>query len=374
MVHVLVGDMFESKAQTLVNTVNCVGVMGKGVALEFKKRFPTMYEDYVQRCHAKQVRLGEPYLFRQMFEPWVVNFPTKDHWRSVSRLTDIEEGLEYLGRCYRDWGIESLAVPALGCSNGGLEWRVVGPTLYRHLATLDIPVELYAPLGTPVEQLQQVFLTRHTAIAPRSGVVTQLPKVNPAWIALVEIVSRIEREPYHWMVGRTIFQKIAYFATESGLPTGLQHQKHSYGPFAPELKPIITRLVNNGLLREEQIGNMLAIKLGPTYQDAREEYHADLTQWESIIERVTDLFLRMQTRQAEIAATIHFTARSLQRDTGNMPSEYEVFDEVMRWKARRPPLDEEEVAQAIRDLGTLRWLDVRPSEGLHVPDDVLLGV
>lgn len=111
MVKVILGDIFESEAQTLVNTVNCVGVMGKGIALEFKKRFPDMFEDYVKRCDAKEVRLGRPYLFRRMFFPWILNFPTKDHWRSVSRLQDIVKGLEYLRQHYKKWGITSLAVP-----------------------------------------------------------------------------------------------------------------------------------------------------------------------------------------------------------------------------------------------------------------------
>src|SRR5438128_2945626 len=93
---ILVGDILQSKAQTLVNTVNCVGVMGKGVALEFKNRFPDMYDDYVARCKAGEMRLGRPYFFRRLIPPWVLNFPTKEHWRSVSRLRDIEAGLEYL--------------------------------------------------------------------------------------------------------------------------------------------------------------------------------------------------------------------------------------------------------------------------------------
>src|SRR5947209_10500808 len=160
MIRTLTGDIFESTAQTLVNTVNCVGVMGKGLALEFKKRFPEMYEDYAARCAAGQVRLGKPYLFKSVLPPWILNFPTKDHWRSVPRLSDIIAGLEYLEQHYKDWEITSLAVPALGCSNGQLEWRVVGPTLYRHLSRLDIPVELYAPLGTPAEQLDTAFLSQ----------------------------------------------------------------------------------------------------------------------------------------------------------------------------------------------------------------------
>jgi O-acetyl-ADP-ribose deacetylase (regulator of RNase III) len=84
MVVTMVGDLFRSEAQTWVNTVNTVGIMGKGVALEFKKRFPDMYDDYVERCRRGEVRLGKPYLFKRSTTPWVLNFPTKDHWRSVS--------------------------------------------------------------------------------------------------------------------------------------------------------------------------------------------------------------------------------------------------------------------------------------------------
>lgn len=160
MITVRVGSLFESNAQTLVNTVNCVGVMGKGIALEFKQRFPKMYRDYEERCRAKQVRLGQPYLFKDLVGPWVLNFPTKDHWRSVSRLQDIIAGLEYLKRHYRAWGITSLAVPPLGCGHGGLEWRVVGQTLYRHLSELGIPVELYAPTALSNRSCPQPFWPR----------------------------------------------------------------------------------------------------------------------------------------------------------------------------------------------------------------------
>ena len=97
MFKALIGDLFESQAQTLVNTVNCVGVMGKGVAEQFKIRFPDMFADYKRRTDSKEVRLGEPYLYRDSSGMQIVNFPTKDHWRSPSRLADIERGLDYLG-------------------------------------------------------------------------------------------------------------------------------------------------------------------------------------------------------------------------------------------------------------------------------------
>jgi len=96
-VKIVIGDIFKSKAQTLVNTVNCVGVMGKGLALEFKNRFPDMFKDYYIRCQNKEVYLEKPYLFKRLILPWILIFPTKEHWRSTSNISDIEKGLQYLG-------------------------------------------------------------------------------------------------------------------------------------------------------------------------------------------------------------------------------------------------------------------------------------
>ena len=146
------GDLFASQAQTLVNAVNTVGVMGAGIALAFKRRFPEMFADYVRRCKAGEFKLGEPYVFTG--EPparqWVLNFPTKGHWRERSRLGPIRDGLAHLRDHHLEWGITSLAVPALGCGAGGLAWEEAQPALLEGLGSLRIPVELYAPVtGRP---------------------------------------------------------------------------------------------------------------------------------------------------------------------------------------------------------------------------------
>jgi O-acetyl-ADP-ribose deacetylase (regulator of RNase III) len=159
MIEALIGDLFESRAQTLVNAVNCVGVMGKGVALEFKRRFPAMFKDYASRCRQKEVRLGEPYLYRDdETGRLIVNFPTKDHWRSPSRLQDIAAGLDYFVAHVSDWGISSVAMPALGCGHGGLEWSQVGPFMYRKLHELPMNIEVYVPYGTPEHAVTTEFL------------------------------------------------------------------------------------------------------------------------------------------------------------------------------------------------------------------------
>lgn len=373
MVRVLIGDLFESKAQTLVNTVNCVGIMGKGIALEFKTRYTVMFEEYVQRCKSGEMQLGKPYLYRPLITPWILNFPTKQHWRAVSRLSDIIAGLQYLERHYKEWEITSLACPALGCSNGQLEWRVVGPTLYHYLSRLDIPVELYAPFDTPQEQMEMAFLAREVDLSTATRNFTEVERIPAAWVALVEIVARVDREPYRWPIGRTMLQKMAYFATEEGLPTQLEYRRSSYGPFAEELKPMLTRLVNNGLLQEKHLGSMFAIQPGITSEGATATYKGDLREWEPIIAKVSDLFLRMNTHRAEIAATAHFVAKELSQADSEGVTEKAILESVMAWKQRRKPaFAETVVARSIRDLNLLGWIHAKPSDDLPLLEQDLL--
>jgi O-acetyl-ADP-ribose deacetylase (regulator of RNase III)/uncharacterized protein YwgA len=371
------GNLFESKAQTLVNTVNCEGIMGKGIALEFKKRFPEMFQDYMKRCERGEVKLGQPYLYRhkELFQPWIINFPTKDTWRSVTKLSDIIAGLEYLLKNYKNWGITSIAVPPLGCGLGQLEWQVVGPTLYRYLERMDILVELYAPYDTPYEELQPDFLEESSIPVEIVNSSKNNNWIKPAWIALVEILNQIESQPFHWPVGRTIFQKIAYVATEEGLPTDINFEKGSYGPFSKELKKLESRLVNNGLISVNKQGKMLEIKVGKTLSDARKAYDKDLKQWENIINKVVDLFMRVDTRHAEVVATVIYAARSLHHNDLPKPTEMDVLEYIREWKIRRKPqFKDEEVGLTIRSLATFGWIDVLASDDLPVPEEEFIGV
>jgi O-acetyl-ADP-ribose deacetylase (regulator of RNase III)/uncharacterized protein YwgA len=366
----LIGDIFKSKAQTLVNTANTVGVMGKGLALEFRRRFPDMFEDYVKRCQRREVKLGYPYLFKRLVPPWILVFPTKDHWRSVSRLADIEAGLEHVKRNYRQWGITSLAVPPLGCGLGQLEWAIVGPTMYRHLAELDIPVELYAPAGTPLEEIAPQYLSRPSEAQLVEAARDGGARIAAGMFVVLEALHRIEHTPYHWPIGRVAFQKLVYFATQMGVDTGLRFRRASFGPFAEDLKAVETRLVNNGLLEEQhaEMGKLFRVSVGPTFADARERHCVEIAANEDTIRRLVDLFCRIRTtQQAEMVATIHFARGTMRRQNTDRPSETDVLHEVMEWKKkRRSPLPEEEVGSTIRVLAALGWLDVAPSKDLPV--------
>lgn len=366
---ILIGDIFSSEAQTLVNTVNCVGIMGKGIAAEFKKRYPEMFDDYVVRCQKGEIKPGVPYLFKMpsLFAPQVINFPTKSDWRAASRIEDIENGLKILVVKYKEWGVESIAVPPLGCGNGQLLWETVGPLIYKHFSKLDIPVKLYAPYGTPPAQLTEKFLAQEYNLRDaRSGEVI-LHKLEPAWVALIEIVHRIEKQAYHMPVGRTIFQKIAYVATALGIPTGLAHVRGSYGPYCKELNDVKKRLSNGGLLQEEKNGSMFQVVPGLAYEKKRLKYQDTFQKWDQMIDKTVDLFLRLDTDKAEIVATVIFVERTMNE---GVMSEDDILQEVMKWKQkRRPPLNKKEVAQAIRNLGVLKWFSLKPSADLPVEDD-----
>ena len=146
------GNLLEADVDALVNTVNTVGVMGKGIALQFKHAFPHNFKAYAAACKDGRVRLGEMFVFDagQLMKPrWIINFPTKGHWRSQSRLTDITTGLDDLRRVIVELGIRSIAVPPLGCGNGGLDWSDVHPLISAKLADLDCEALVYPPVGSP---------------------------------------------------------------------------------------------------------------------------------------------------------------------------------------------------------------------------------
>lgn len=138
------GNIFNTKAQTIVNTVNCVGVMGKGIALVFKLRYPQMYELYQQYCKDKLIGIGKLWLYtKQPDIPWVLNFPTKFHWKYPSKLEYVEKGLQKFIATYKDKNISSIAFPMLGTHNGGLDKETVKDLMVQYLSKCDIEIEIY---------------------------------------------------------------------------------------------------------------------------------------------------------------------------------------------------------------------------------------
>ena len=162
------GNLLEAEVDALVNTVNTVGVMGKGIALQFKNAFPDNYDAYRRACADEAVRLGEMFVFETgvLGRPrWIINFPTKQHWRARSRLHHIESGLAALCATIREHEIKSIAVPPLGCGSGGLDWADVLPLILTRLDELDVEVWIYPPDGAPAAG-EMVVATERPVLTP----------------------------------------------------------------------------------------------------------------------------------------------------------------------------------------------------------------
>jgi O-acetyl-ADP-ribose deacetylase (regulator of RNase III) len=220
-----IGDMFEEPTEAIVNTVNCVGVMGKGVALEFKRRWPENFRAYKRLCDAGQLAPGKMFVFEnkdilgQTFHRFLINFPTKQHWRAQSKTEYIESGLDSFVCQVRNLGIKSVALPPLGCGNGGLDWSEVRPLIERKLSPLaDVRFVVFTPAAdmTPPEQVavpNDLTVGRATMMV----VFTELEKFFGGHLT------------------RLTAQKLAYFLQLTGDDFGLKFEKHQFGPYSETL-------------------------------------------------------------------------------------------------------------------------------------------
>lgn len=220
------GNLLADDADALVNTVNTVGVMGKGIALQFKRAYPEMFADYAREAKADRLAPGRMHVWEtgSLTSPrFIINFPTKRHWKAGSRLEDIESGLTDLVRVVEELGIRSIAVPPLGCGNGGLPWAQVEPRIRAAFGQLSdtVDVRIYAPVGAP----------------PAREMVdrTPVPALTPARAALLSLMTAYHCVAWEWP-GLVDTQKLAYFLQEAGEPLRLSFNRGPYGPYADGLR------------------------------------------------------------------------------------------------------------------------------------------
>lgn len=355
------GNLFDSGADAIVVTVNCVGIMGKGIALEAKNRYPELFEQYVAICNAGGMQLGRPVFFPQLLPPSVVLFPTKDHWRSFSKLSDIEAGLDYLVDHHRGWGITSIAVPPLGCGNGGLEWAVVGPALFRRLSRLSIPVYLYVPTGVSADAGELDHL--QATLAAPSDIEAARRTSPPEVIAIVLALAHALRQRPGKRFGRTLMQKLGYFALAAGIRAPIRYLRRPVGPQSPEWHAHIHHLVNNGILLERRAGARegFAYEPGPSFPDYADRIKDALEPLRPAVERVGDLLASLSADQAELAATVHMVAADLMNAQPGRPvPDEEIIRGVQDWKhPRKEPFSPERIATCVRWLRERGWLPGR---------------
>lgn len=224
------GNLLNADVEALVNTVNCVGVMGKGIALQFKRAFPENFGAYRRACDAGEVRPGRMHVFEttSLANPrLVINFPTKRHWRGNSRLEDIESGLKALVAVIRERGIRSIGIPPLGCGLGGLDWRVVRPMIEEAMKEVpETEVFLFEPAGAPAADQMSVGTTR--------------PQLTVARALFLQLMEEYQR--FNYRLTLLEIQKLAYFLQEAGEPLRLRYEKGHYGPYAQNLNKVLEAL------------------------------------------------------------------------------------------------------------------------------------
>ena len=238
MIRYTTGDLFEAQTEAIVNTVNTMGVMGKGIALQFKQRFPENYESYRAACKAGALKVGELLVTenRELYFKYIINFPTKTHWRYPSKYEYIEDGLDVLVSEVKKLGIKSIAMPPLGAGNGKLDWNKVKPIIEKHLAELkDVDIIIYEP--------QAVFEERDNKHSSTS-------RLTPARVMLLQAFN--EYDMVDSSLNLLVTQKLAYFIQRFGEPLRLQYAKGWYGPYAANLNKVLQAINGTYIAYEAQ--------------------------------------------------------------------------------------------------------------------------
>ena len=232
MIKFVTGNLLDAKVDALVNTVNTVGVMGKGLALQFKKAFPANCKAYEAAAKAGAIEIGKMFVFELgglVLPSYVINFPTKRHWRNGSRLDYIESGLRDLVNVIRARNIRSIAVPPLGAGLGGLAWRDVRPLIERALAELpNVDVLVFEPNDAPAPEVMRND--------------TAKPKMTPGRAAVLSLMNRYLVPGYDYRLSLLEVQKLAYFLQVAGEPLRLEYRPHFYGPYADNLRHVLHHL------------------------------------------------------------------------------------------------------------------------------------
>lgn len=222
------GDILRDESEAIVNTVNCVGIMGRGIALQFRNAYPENFKAYEKACKREEVQPGRMFVHEtgDLAPRYIINFPTKRHWRGKSRMEDIESGLRALVAVLREKRIRSIALPPLGSGLGGLHWPEVKVRIVSALAELDeVRVTIYEPAGAPDTER----MVRNQ----------EVPKMTPGRAALVELMHRYLGGLLDPFVTLLEVHKLMYFMQEAGEPLKLRYSKAPYGPFAENLSHVL---------------------------------------------------------------------------------------------------------------------------------------
>ena len=345
MIEYKVGDMFTEDVEALVNSVNCVGVMGRGIALQFKNLFPENFKAYAEACRREEVQPGRMFVFetgQMMGAPsYIVNFPTKRHWRGKSRMEDIESGLHALAREISERNIRSIALPPLGSGLGGLEWSIVRSRIESALRDIDdLRVVVFEPGGMPSDG--------------RANRSTDVPRMTRSKAVLVDLMHRYLSGLLDPFVTLLEVHKLMYFMQVAGEPLSLQFQKAHYGPYAENLRHVL-RDIEGHLISGYADGGDAPGKRLEIVPGAVEEARVFLDGLPGSRERfakVSDLVEGFESSFGlELLTTVHWVANEHPAATDE-----QVIAHTYGWASHKRQFSERQIRLALRVLRDKGWL------------------
>ncbi len=344
MIEFTTGDILECQADALINTVNCVGVMGRGIALQFKNAYPANFKAYAVACERGEVVPGRMFFTEtgRLTPPrFIINFPTKRHWRDKSRISDIEAGLRDLVEVIRAHAIRSVAVPPLGSGLGGLDWRDVRPRIERALACLsDVQVLVFEPGGKP-------------ATAPAPVPQASAPNMTPGRAALIMLMDRYLAGLLDPFVTLLEVHKLMYFMQEAGEPLRLKYVKAPYGPYAENLRHVLQHIEGHWLRSEADAGESPTkpLSLLPDAAKRAREVLIQHATSQAHCDRVTELVSGFESAFGlELLSTVHWV---MNHEGAHEPEE--VVRRVHAWNTHKRQFSPRQITLAMERLQAQGW-------------------
>ena len=338
------GNLLNADAEALVNTVNTVGVMGKGIALQFKQAFPENFVAYQTACRRGEVQPGTMFVFatQALTGPrFIINFPTKRDWRAKASLDDVEKGLRDLVNVIRSNAIASIAVPPLGCGNGGLNWEVVRPRIERAFVDLpEVAVSLFTPDGAPTPE--------------QMTVATVPPNMTPTRAALLGLLNRYALPGYRTTLLE--IQKLMYFMQLAGEPMDLHYEKRQFGPYAETLHHILQRVEGHFLRGYGDRSRSAEVRVLPEAERDADLFIEEHPATHERMQRVMRLIEGFETpRGLELLATVHWVVNEPPSITPFSPEE--AVRRVQSWSRRkRDTFPPEQIIVAFKRLRKQGWI------------------
>ena len=344
MIEYKVGDMFTEDVEALVNSVNCVGVMGRGIALQFKNLFPENFKAYAEACKREEVQPGRMFVYDsgKMTNPrYIINFPTKRHWRGKSRMEDIESGLRALAQVIAERNIRSIALPPLGSGLGGLDWPMVRSRIETALQDIDdLRVVVFEPGGVTSDG--------------RANRSTNVPKMTQSKAVLVDLMHRYLNGLLDPFVTLLEVHKLMYFMQVAGEPLRLRFQKAHYGPYAENLRYVLRDIEGHQTSGYADGGDApdKRLELVPGAVEEARAFLAGLPESRKRFERVSQLVEGFETSFGlELLTTVHWVATEHPSAT-----EEEVIAHTYGWNLRKRQFSERQIRLALQVLREKGWL------------------